>query len=371
MAGINLGKVLASTGTEFLQDGAKGIMSAAVGSLLSAFPGHTVLGSLGRSMTGSGLTGAQLQANQFTHDESQLAYERELAADSTAVQRRTADMRAAGINPILAVGSAGGSVNGAPGSSVSPAASNLFALAQMAMQERQLKIQEKLANANVDKIGAEIRNIDARTEETGLNVGFFRDTQELRKVLLGDEHERNEWEKEIGLRGVQVKEDNQRMLEENSRVYNAHLEQMDELIAEQVKSEPLKRALYSANAAEARQNAAYKAAMAEVDKQYTEARTESERAEKALLIIEARVKNGIYNEQYIRDLCKAMHEEAAGIELTNQLRKGDYSGVSRGLQRLFEGIENAGKHRTIFNETAAGANGEQVPLYRLLPGLSR
>lgn len=284
-------------------------------------------------------------ARNFSHEEAQLAYERELEADATKYQRQVSDLKAAGLNPMLAVSGGAGSVHSSPGSTAmasAPSAPNLGGLMQNAFAAQQLALQEKLATAEIEKTHAETRNIEARTEETGLNIGFFKDTQELRKVLLGDQHERNQWEKEIGLRGVQVKEDNQRMLEQNAEHYNSLLDQQADLFAEQKISESAKRELYRANARESSANASYKAAMMEVDRKYREATTETEKAQLKLLSIEARIKNQIYTPQYIAAMCKEAKAEAEYKTIMSEYFKGDYHSASKGLQKVFDMLERQG-----------------------------
>lgn len=224
-------------------------------------------------------------------------------------------------------------------------------------------MQKQIAAAEIEKTHAETRNIEARTEETGLNVGFFKDTQELQKVLLGDQHERNQWEKEIGLRGVKVKEDNQRMLEQNADHYNALLDQQADLIAEQKLSESVKRELYRANAREASANASYKAAMMEVDKKYREATTETEKEQLKLLSIEARIKNQIYTPQYIAALCKEAKADAEYKTIMSEYVKGDYHSASKGLQKVLKMLESQGSDSFSYSFNLQGSQAAKA-----LPG---
>lgn len=150
------------------------------------FPEHTVLGKLGRAQlnnyTQEHLTGAQQEANQFSADEAQKNREFQKEQADTTYQRTVADLQAAGLNPALAMNN-GASVptpTGGAASSVSPAGSAVNLLDTI-MAMKQLKMQEKLAdaevankNANTQKVEAEIPWIDRlnQLDEEGKKLGL-------------------------------------------------------------------------------------------------------------------------------------------------------------------------------------------------------
>lgn len=143
----------------------------AIGAFISA-----VASLASRAMNQNESDRVRREQNIFNQYEAQRAREWNQQMDSTKYQRTVADMRAAGVNPALAmqggVTTQASSNATASAANVGPAQIDLSQVAQLAMQSESLKIQDKLANAEIrlKNADAEIKEKDAKVRDDYNNL---------------------------------------------------------------------------------------------------------------------------------------------------------------------------------------------------------
>ena len=141
--------------------------AAGIGTVMSLFGPNTAVGSIGRAMTGSGLTGSQQEQNAFNASQAEITRMWQEKMQGSQYQRSVQDMLKAGINPALMYGNGGvssmpsGAV--ASGNSITPDVSSLINLMmarkQMNLIDSQITKNEADANkANVEAEGQDITN---------------------------------------------------------------------------------------------------------------------------------------------------------------------------------------------------------------------
>lgn len=177
--------------SSFFTNRTAGAAAGKLGNELSDTATQNNFGNWLAGQTGSRLTDAQQQANEFTAQQATLAWNRQIQADNTKYQRQVADMQAAGLNPILAAGAGASTPAASAGSSVSPGSATLNPLA----------IIDLLSTLGLRK--AQTKNIEANTEKTGSETvaqrllnNYIEESERLRLEGLGLANQ---------LTGVQVK----------------------------------------------------------------------------------------------------------------------------------------------------------------------
>lgn len=137
------------------------------------------LGSIRNQFTQESLTGAQQEANAFTASEAQKQRDWEEQMSNTAYQRQVADMRAAGVNPALAMNGSGGAStpSGASGSSVAAGPgmsfSDIMQLLMLPLQKKLMRSQSQMfedqGKAALINAGANERNAGTNERNAGTN----------------------------------------------------------------------------------------------------------------------------------------------------------------------------------------------------------
>lgn len=154
--------------------------------MAAAAMGAAGLGFLGqRNANRANASSAQAanQANAFSSDK-QMAFQREMS--STAYQRAVADMRLAGINPILAYSQGGASAPSGSSFSSTPARSeNVFSNASNSARDAMM-MKAQLDNANAEAFLKKVTAAKTATETDLLNT--TRGKEKFYSDLYGTAH---------------------------------------------------------------------------------------------------------------------------------------------------------------------------------------
>lgn len=171
--------------------------AAGIGSVMSLFGSNTTVGSIGRAMTGSGLTGAQNEQNAFNASQAEITRMWQEKMQGSQYQRSVQDMLKAGLNPALMYGSSAGPASmptgaNASGNSVSPDVSSLInmmmARKNMDLIDSQIIKNEADANkSNAEAEGQEITNTysdQVFQAQLGIYTANYNEIQAKTDLLL-------------------------------------------------------------------------------------------------------------------------------------------------------------------------------------------
>lgn len=240
--------------------------------------------------------------------------------DSTKYSRTVTDMQSAGINPALAmnggVSTQATSNAQAQGANVETPRLDLSQVAELAMQSRQLNIQEKLADSQARKNNAEAENTEIANEYA---AEFNRLKNEGQEAL------------------------NSLTVEQKNQVIK-NIDKIDseiDLLKKQAATEDERKNLVMADAALKRsmkdKTEAEKLQIVEMlpfQKALAEAQTENQKAQASLALINAMYQKGLIDNGYIDELCRNLKADADSAEsfaavnkFQNAVKSGDMKKV--------------------------------------------
>lgn len=242
-----------------------------------------LISSLAARLTGAELTGAEREANKFSHDEAQLAFNRELEASNTAYQRKVADMQAAGINPMMAASSGVSLPSSSSVASVSPSAAafQLGDILNLYRLNKLLPLEVEQAQANIAKTRADANKVVSDTKAVDITNKYLEESEQLRLE---------------GIRNANRLSESQRdMIIEN---ISKTKEEVKKLIAE-TKNEEEKRSLIIAQIAVENANVRRIAELLPFEQKLMDAQTSASRASAAAQFAQAAWQNGLISKGMI------------------------------------------------------------------------
>lgn len=232
--------------------------AAGIGTVMSLFGSNTTVGSIGRAMTGSGLTGAQNEQNAFNASQADITRQWQEKMQGSQYQRSVQDMLKAGLNPALMYGSSAGPSSMpsgvmASGNSVTPDVSSLINLMMarknMDLIDSQITKNEADANkSNVEAEGQDITNsysdqmFQAQLALYGANYNEINAQIDLLEQKLKTEQAQTNLTKAgISLKNAEVALTTQKMIAE--KIQNVY---RDEMIQLEIQSKKLNNNLIAA-----------------------------------------------------------------------------------------------------------------------------
>lgn len=231
--------------------------------------------------TGTGLTQAEREANEFSSSEAQKSRDWEEYMARNKYSMETQSMESAGINPAMVYG--GGSLvptaaNGASASSVTPQSGDLFDVISTIAR---LRSEINLADAQAEEAKASAKEKTANAENTEKRTSWI--------------DRMNELDAEAKQISMNLDKDRSREIEQNIKT---SAEQAKKL-AEEATTEQEKRLLYLSERRLNEANVKQVAEMLPYHKAMAEAQTILDKANASLAFVNAAYQNGLIDAGYI------------------------------------------------------------------------
>lgn len=281
------------------------VQNSSFGSFLRSVFSSGVLQNKVKQLSGSGLTDAEKEANAFSAQQAELAFNRELEASNTQYQRKVADLQAAGINPMLAAGS-GVSVPAAhAAASVSPSAGS-FQLPELFGMFKQLKmmpaeIESLKAKKALDEASALKMKEDAKkaASETK-HLDILNNYAEAKEQLSLEGMRKGQALTEAQTSGVW------------QSIYESR-ERVKKLIAE-TKNEEDRNDLILAEMVLTRANAYRIAYLVPFEAELMSAQSEQQKAAASYALVQAAYQQGLIDNGFIESTCQKLGYERDSAE---------------------------------------------------------
>lgn len=289
------------------------------------------LGNLFAKVTGSRLTDSEREANEFNASQAELAFNRELQADSTRYQRTVADMQAAGINPMMAASGAGGSSVSAPAAqSVSPSSGgDIGSILGMLLNYKMFGLNKLIADAQVRNINADTALKEANAANAAENTRGAQIVNDIREASKSALIESNEWD-------AKLKSANHRMIFKRIDEISVNMSKSQA----EIETEYSKQAYYEAKAILDKANVHQIYAMLPYQQQLAEAKTEEARAAASLAMVHTAYQQGLIDNGAIESTAKQL-AEAAGLSENQRIISDIATGLRTGDFSKTEGILNS------------------------------
>lgn len=163
----------------------RGIFGAILPAIAGALGGGATAGAIatgvGSLIDASRAEDAQDEANAFNSSQAQASRDWQERMSNTAYQRRMDDLRAAGLNPMLAISQGGAAVTGGASASFTPVQAGLI---NSSAAMRQADTSAFQAETSAKQVDANVKQIDELVIKTKQEVENLKTENQQRTALL-------------------------------------------------------------------------------------------------------------------------------------------------------------------------------------------